>query len=72
MTLNEQEIIALLERYDKESKAIKRDTFKIMWYMRGSISTDEAFMLSNADKDIINKIIEENLKTTEDTKLPFF
>ena len=72
MTLNEQEIIALLNRYEKESKAIKRDTYKLMWYMRGSITTDEAFMLSNADKEIINKIIEENLETTEKTKLPFF
>ena len=72
MTLNEPEIIALLNRYEKESKAIKRDTYKLMWYMRGSITTDEAFMLSNADKEIINKIIEENLETTEKTKLPFF
>jgi len=72
LTLNEQEIIALLNRYEKESKAIKRDTYKLMWYMRGSITTDEAFMLSNADKEIINKIIEENLETTEKTKLPFF
>lgn len=72
MTLNEEEIVALLDRYEKESKAIKRDTFKLMWYMRGSISTDEAFMLSSADKEILNKIIEENLETTEKTKLPFF
>jgi hypothetical protein len=72
LTLNEPEIIALLNRYEKESKAIKRDTYKLMWYMRGSITTDEAFMLSNADKEIINKIIEENLETTEKTKLPFF
>lgn len=72
MTLNDEDIVALIERYEKESKAIKRDTFKIMWYMRGSISTDEAFMLSNADKEILNKIIEENLETTEKTKLPFF
>lgn len=72
MTLNEAEIVALLDRYEKESKAIKRDTFKLMWYMRGSINTDEAFMLSNADKEILNKIIEENLETTEKTKLPFF
>jgi len=72
LTLNEAEIVALLDRYEKESKAIKRDTFKLMWYMRGSINTDEAFMLSNADKEILNKIIEENLETTEKTKLPFF
>jgi hypothetical protein len=72
LTLDEAGIIALLERYDKESKAIRKETFKIMWYMRGSINTEEAFMLSGADKEILSKIIEENLETTEKTKLPFF
>lgn len=72
MTLDNEGIVALLERYDKESKAIKKDVLKTMWYMRGSIGYDEAFMLSSADREIINTIIEENLKTTQETKLPFF
>jgi hypothetical protein len=72
LTLNEQGIVALLERYDKESKAIKQEVLKTMWYMRGNISYDEAFMLSNQDRDLINKVIEENLETTKTSGMPFF
>ena len=42
------------------------------WYMRGGLSLDEAWMLGPLDRDIVNDIIKENLKTTEETRLPFF
>lgn len=40
--------------------------------MRGSISLDEAFMLTYEDRQLISKLIEENIKTTEKTGMPFF
>ena len=43
-----------------------------MWYMRGSISIDEAFALGMQDKEIMNEVIEENLETTKESGLPFF
>ena len=42
------------------------------WYMRGSLSIEQAFMLDYNDRMIISDIIEENLETTKETKLPFF
>ena len=42
------------------------------WYMRGGLTYDEAIMLSYEERSLINQIIEENLETTEKTKLPFF
>ena len=40
--------------------------------MRGGITLDEAFALSNEDKEIISGIIKENLETTKKSGLPFF
>lgn len=55
-----------------EIKAIKDNLYRICWFMRGSLSFSEAFELSLEDQEIINKIIDSNLETTKETKLPFF
>ncbi len=40
--------------------------------MRGGITYDEAIMLSLNDREIINKIIKENLDITKKQGIPFF
>ncbi len=40
--------------------------------MRGAMSIDEAYALSYEDREIISKLIEENLETTKKSGLPFF
>jgi hypothetical protein len=57
---------------EKEAKALKDDVLRICWYMRGSISYDDGMMLSHADKEIINKIVKDNLETTQKSGMPFF
>lgn len=57
---------------DKQVKALKSDILRMCWYMRGSISYDDAMMLSSQEREAIQKIIKENIETTEKTKLPFF
>lgn len=42
------------------------------WYMRGALSYDEAMQLGFVDREIINKLIKDNIETTEKTKMPFF
>lgn len=42
------------------------------WYMRGGISYTDLLNMGNAERDYVNKLIEENLETTKTTKLPFF
>lgn len=67
-----QEILAEVDRLDKESKAFKADILKLCWYMRGSITIDDAFALSLDDRAIISEIIKENLETAKKTGMPFF
>ena len=70
--LDNEQIVALLEKLDKQSRALREEAIKFSWYMRGGITYDEAFMLSANERDIIGKIIKENLDTTKKSGLPFF
>jgi len=66
------EILDEVKVLEDTVKQIKHDTFKLMWFMRGSISANEAFALGYEEREIISKIIEQNLETTKESNLPFF
>jgi hypothetical protein len=72
LTLSLEEIDQVAKDLEEESKAIRKQLYKMAWYMRGSLSIEQAFMLDYNDRMIISDIIEENLETTKETKLPFF
>lgn len=72
MTQSNEEIVDMLNSYDKESKALRKDLLTMCWYMRGSITYDDAVMLSYEERQVIANIIKDNLETTEKSGLPFF
>jgi hypothetical protein len=60
------------EKIWKEAMSIKFNAQKIAWYMRGGVNFVDIMNMSGDEIDNLNKIIEENLETTKQTKLPFF
>ena len=72
MYLDNTGIDRVVKEYEKDTKALREELFKLCWYMRGGISISEAFMLTMDDRLIIGELIEENLKMTKDSGLPFF
>ena len=72
MTLSNEEILDLIDRMERDSKAIKDNILRICWYMRGSISYNDGMLLGQQDIELINKIIKDNLETTQKSKLPVF
>lgn len=66
------EIEAEVQKMENESKALKKELFKIAWYMRGSVTLEQAFMLDYSDRLVLSEIIKENLETTKESGLPFF
>jgi hypothetical protein len=70
--MTNEEIQTLVSDMETESKALRKDLYKMAWFMRGSISIDQAFSMDYDDRAIVSKIIEENLETTKETQLPFF
>lgn len=57
---------------EKEVNSIKNESLKLTWYMRGGVSYTEIMNMSHNERAMIGKIVEDNLETTKNTKLPFF
>ena len=70
MALGNEDVIQLLQQFDNESKALQKELLEITWYMRGGLSYTEATSLSPSERKQINEIIKQNIKNTNDTKLP--
>ena len=66
------EIDQVADKMEKEIRAIKDELFKICWFMRGSLSVEQAYMTDFDDRDSMIKLIESNLETAAKTKMPFF
>ena len=50
----------------------KDEIFKISWYMRGGVTSQELLHIySYEDRTIMSNIIKDNIETTQKTKLPF-
>lgn len=52
------------------SKAIIKEVAEICWYMRGSITWDQAWNLTPKQKEVIRKVIRGNIERTEKTGMP--
>ena len=57
---------------EQNTKQMKYTAYKLAWYMRGAFSYEDVmYKITADDKEIMNKIAEENIETTTKTKLPF-
>jgi hypothetical protein len=72
LTLGNDQVIAWLDSLEKESKALKKEVLQLCWYMRGSVSYSEAMELSPSEREIIVKIVKDNLETAKKSGMPFF
>jgi phage-related holin len=62
----------MLASYERDIRALKDDALRMSWYMRGGLSYDDAMMLSLTERELISKIVKDNMETTQKSKLPFF
>lgn len=60
----------MLKQFDTEADNLKSQLFKLVWYMRGGINLDQAFMLSQKEQKLIYDIISDNIKATEKSGMP--
>ena len=70
--MSTEDMLNYFNQLENESKALKEEALKVCWYMRGSISFNEAMLLSSEDRKIISKIIKSNLEATKESGMPFF
>lgn len=65
MNSTPEEIDNLLKGMAANSKAILTEVAEICWYMRGSITWDEAMRLTQSEKEVISEFIKDNIKRGE-------
>jgi len=69
--MNSSDLLDLATKMENETKQIKDDCMRLVWYMRGGVSlTDMMWRLSFEDRQIMNRIVKDNIETTNKTKLP--
>jgi hypothetical protein len=57
---------------ENDVRKIKHHALKMSWFMRGGVSYEDVLNMSPDERDAISKIVEENLETTKNSKMPFF
>jgi len=72
LKLDNAEIESMIEGMDNEARAIRDEALRMMWWMRGGLNYEDAMLLGQVEKEIINQIIKDNMKSTKDSGLPFF
>lgn len=72
LSLQYEEVVELIDNYEKQVEAIKKEIYRLAWYMRGGFTLNEMFNTSLKERKIISEIVEDNLKTTKDSGLAFF
>ena len=72
MTLNYDEINRMIERMDKEARAIREEALRQAWFMRGGLSYEDAMMLSHQERELVSTIVKKNIEKTNESGLPFF
>lgn len=65
--MSDDEIGNYLNGMDSERKSLKQNVHELMWWMRGSVTLEEAWAMSSDDRKSINQIIKENLETMKKT-----
>ena len=57
---------------ENETKNFKAELTKIAWFMRGGVTMEEIYMSAPEDREIMAKVIKDNLDTDIKTGQPFF
>jgi hypothetical protein len=64
--LSNSDIESYVKELELNTKAIKDEVFRICWYMRGGVTSNELFyQYSFEDRQIISEIIKENIEATK-------
>jgi hypothetical protein len=71
MYASNSELEELVKNYDLQAQRIKEEIFKLSWYMRGGVTSDDLFFkYSFEDREILSKIIKENIEATRKSGMP--
>ena len=68
--MSNSDIESYLKNLENQAKDIKDEIFRISWYMRGGVSSEDLFHVYTVeDRKIINEIIKENIENTKKARM---
>jgi hypothetical protein len=70
--MSRDEIVDLIEQMESQVKSLRSTALKIAWNMRGGVSYEEAILMSSSEREMIIKLINENMEITKKSGLPYF
>ena len=69
--MDESGISDLVESMEVDTKSLKEEIYRISWAMRGGVSSKDLFYLySKEDRDILNKIVKDNIELSNKAGVP--
>jgi hypothetical protein len=72
LTLTNDQISEMIDDFETQARAIKTEAIRFSWYMRGGLTYSDALQLSQTEREIVSKLVDDNLETTKKSGLPFF
>ena len=57
---------------ESEIKNFKMELYKLAWFMRGGVTISEVYESSYEDREVMTRVIKDNLDTAKKTGQPFF
>ncbi len=70
LRFSNSDIEKYVESLEQEAKGIKDEIFRLSWYMRGGVNSQDLFHnYSYEDRILMNGIIQENLDATKKSGL---
>lgn len=69
--MSNSDIEQYIKYLENEVKSIKDEVFRLSWYMRGGVSSTDLFYLySYEDREILSRIIKDNIDASVKAKMP--
>jgi hypothetical protein len=71
LSMSNSDIELYVNSLEKAAKGIKDEIYRISWYMRGGVSSQDLFHIySYEDRQLMFDIIKENIEATKTSKMP--
>lgn len=69
--MSDDEVNELAKTFETEIKSLKKNLYKLSWYMRGGVDYHNLLVETDLeDIEVMNKVIEDNIETVKKTKMP--
>jgi hypothetical protein len=70
LSLSNEEIAKVIKQYDSEAKDLKKELLRTVWYMRGGVTLDQAYMMSIKDLEMVGEVVKDNIDMTKKSGMP--